>query len=443
MKEVHVTENITESLTTNILDYIKGRKSDKLEQNEKEIAKLLQSANESDQAKLEKLQQKHREDIEKFKPENWLTEAANKCEKIDFVTHAIKFIHGSAKGTSINSLNFKGVNREDIISTASIVNPHFDVVCDAKLLGISKLLTGVSFNGKTLTDYILKDDISPLLSIAKSEELAQQWFNGFKQVFSASELSTHKFGKQVYWPVEGNYHLLTPLFATSFAQVVYEYRSDLREIQFSKEDSVKAMGLSVLPNLAVQTYGGTKPQNISQLNSQRGGKNYLLDSRPPTWKSTEKLPLNTDSVFNKLFTQQGYKRVKQLQVYLESILNKKSTVDIREYRRAGIDDLVDILLLFAAHIHQQAAGWSLDETCKLTLDEQLWLDPKRAEFDNEFADEMDKKEWHEKIANKFATWVNSRLESKKLAMGQTEHRQWVVLAAQELRLTEQARKEFY
>ena len=256
-------------------------------------------------------------------------------------------------------------------------------------------------------------------------------------------MSTHKFAKQIYWPVEDDYHLLTPLFATSFSQAVYEYRRDLREIQFSKDESVKALGLSILPDLAVQTYGGTKPQNISQLNSQRGGKNYLLDSRPPVWKSAEKPPLRIDSVFSKLFSRIAFKRARQLLVHLEKVFEKQSSFDIRQYRAAGIDDLVDLLLLFASNIHQQPAGWTLDDECKLPLDEQLWLDPKRAEFDDDFANEMDKKEWHDQIANKFATWVNRQLESKNLAMGQAEHRKWSVLTAQELRLTEQARKEFY
>lgn len=432
---------VEENLTTHILDYIKGRASDKLEKNEKDIAKLLSSDNEADQAKLEKLQQKHLDDIEKFKPENWLSDAAKRAKQLQFVTHAIKYINSDARGTSLYDDNKDSAH--GIIATHSISKPSLDIVGNAAALDVGRLLTQVTYQNKTLVDYILADDISPLLPIAKNAQLAEQWLAGFKQVFAADELSTHKFGKQVYWPVEGDYHLLTPLFATSLAQAVYECRRAMRDLQFSKDEAVKAQGLSVLPNLAVQTYGGTKPQNISQLNSQRGGKNYLLDSRPPIWQTVEKPPLNTESVFNTLFPRIAFKRARQLQVDLEKVLDKESTLDIREYRRAGIDDLVDLLLLFAANIHQQAAGWTQDENCQLSLDEQLWLDPKRAEFDTDFANEMDKKQWHDHIANKFATWVNSQLENKNLALGQVEHRQWAVLTAQELRLTEQARKELY
>ena len=56
------------------------------------------------------------------------------------------------------------------------------------------------------------------------------------------------------------------------------------------------------PGLAVQNMGGTKPQNISQLNSERRGVNYLLSSLPPQWKaSAARLPVHATSVFDRLF----------------------------------------------------------------------------------------------------------------------------------------------
>ena len=45
-------------------------------------------------------------------------------------------------------------------------------------------------------------------------------------------------------------------------------------------------------SLAVQELGGTKPQNISQLNSERRGDNYLLASLPPVWKTVAVQPVH-------------------------------------------------------------------------------------------------------------------------------------------------------
>ncbi len=433
-----------ENLTSKILEYIQSRASDKLEDLDKSIAKLTNSDNAADQAKLEKLEQKKRDEQEKFKPVNWLTDAAKRAKQIQLVTHALKYIHGDAKGTNIFYQNNESNDSlKNYIGTHSIEKPNIDIVGNAAALDVGRLLMQIKHNDQTLADSILVDDISPLRPIAVDEQQAHEWLAGFKEVFNSKELSSHKLAKQVYWPVDESYHLLSPLFASSFAQTVYDKRKAMREIQFSKEEDVQANGYRVFPNLAVQTFGGTKPQNISQLNSQRGGKNYLLDARPPTWERVEKPPLNTESIFNSIYPSKAYKRAKRLQKYLEKAFKRGRNFDMKLYREAGVDELVEILMLLAASIHSLPAGWSEDDSCNLSLEEKLWLDPKRAEFAQDFQYEMDKKQWHEQVAVRFATWLNAILESKILAMGEVEHREWSSLVTQELRLTEQARKEFY
>jgi len=433
-----------ESLSTKIVDYIQTRANDKLEALDKDIAKLVNSDIATDLSKLDKLQQKRRDEQEKFKPVNWLTDAANRAKQIQLVTHALKYIHSDAKGSSIfYQVNESAENYNKFISSSSISKCEIDIVGNAAALDVGRLLVQVNYNDHTLVDCILADDISSLIPIAESEQQAQSWFDGFKQVFSSSALSSHHLAKQVYWPVDGGYHLLSPLFASSFAQTIYDKRKTMRELQFSKDEEIKADGYHFFPNLAVQTFGGTKPQNISQLNSQRGGKNYLLDARPPLWESINKPPLKTESVFKSAFPQKAYKRAKRLQKYLERVFGPRNNINIRDYRKTGVDDVVEILMLFAASIQSLPAGWSQDDNCNLPLEEKLWLDPKRAKFDIDFQNEMDKKQWHEQIATRFATWFNAILESKKLALGAVEHRQWMVLVARELRLTDRARKEFY
>jgi CRISPR-associated protein Csy1 len=440
-----------ESLTTKILEYIQGRAIDKLEKLEKEIDKLSQSTSDVDQQKVEALQQKLLNEKEKFEPRNWLTDAAKRAGQLQFVTHTIKHIHGDAKGSNVYARSTNEKGKQGVLCSQSISYPVIDICGNAAALDVGKLLMQVSFQDKTLVDSILSNDSEPLKPIAENEQQAQAWVAGFKQVFSSKELSSHKLAKQVYWPLstesgDTEYHLLSPLFASSFAQEVYDTRRKQRDIQFSKDDSVKASGYDIMPNLAVQTYGGTKPQNISQLNSQRGGKNFLLDNRPPVWQEQEKPPLNMKSVFDSLFPSKAYKKAKaahRLKYYLETVYPRESNFDIRQCRAKGVDGLVDILLLMAASIHSHPAGWSEGPECKLPLEEKLWLDPKRAEYDEGFRNEIDKKLWHDVIADKFATWLNATLQSKTLSLGDVEHRQWKVLVAQELRLTERARKEFY
>jgi len=445
-----------ETLTSKILDYIQGRANEKLEALDKSITKLAASNKEADQQKLEAAQEKMRNEQEKHQPRNWLTDAATRANQIQFVSHAIKYIHGDAKGTNI----FYDANTEPLAAPLGIVASHsinkltLDVVGNAAALAIGKLLLQVEHKGRTLVDDIRENNISNLLPIAENEQQAQHWLNGFKSVFSPKELSSHKLAKQVYWPMpesepehsdsNNNYRLLSPLFATSFADQMYQYRRKLRDIQFSKSDTLKANGYSFIPHLAVQTFGGTKPQNISQLNSQRGGKNFLLDNRPPqNWQSIEKPILHTNSVFDAAFSRIAYGQVKSLQTFLDKVFEENSTVTIRDYRAARVDDIVEALIQFGAQQHQFEAGWTMSSDCTLTLAEKLWLDPKRVTIDDDFRYEMEKKYWHEAIAEAFAHWFNHALENKKLALGQVEFAQWKGQVAQELRLTERLRKEYY
>ncbi|WNO08318.1 type I-F CRISPR-associated protein Csy1 [Teredinibacter sp. KSP-S5-2] len=443
------------TLTAKILAYIAGRGADKIDALEKSIAKLGASASDADQKKLEALQQDLRDTKEKFEPRNWLTDAAIRAKQLQFVTHAVKYLHGDAKGSNIYDQQ-SAAPIDGIVSTQSINNPVLDICGNAAALDVGKLLAQIEHEGKTLIDYVLAGDIEPLLLIAQNEQQAREWLTGFAQVFENKELASHKLAKQVYWPLaygdneEGEYHLLSPLFASSLAHEVFATRRTQRERQYSKEADIKAdvaeNGYQFIPNFAVQTFGGTKPQNISQLNSQRGGKNYLLDNRPPIWQQQDKPPLNIQSVFDSLLPSKVYRKAKaahRLKRYLEKVFNKESTFDIREARARGMDEIVDIFLLFAASIHNHPAGWSMSEDCHLPLNEQLWLDPGRVQIDDTFREAMDKKDWQEDIASKFASWLNRTLQSSTLHLGDVEHREWKSLVAQELRLTERARKEFY
>lgn len=104
---------------------------------------------------------------------------------------------------------------------------------------------------------------------------------------------------------DANYHLLAPLYASSLAHRVFQTINEERFGEAAKEArQARREGLFVqqavheYPQLVVQKLGGTKPQNISQLNSERGGNNYLLASLPPIWTSADaKRLLGTDKMF--------------------------------------------------------------------------------------------------------------------------------------------------
>jgi len=184
-------------------------------------------------------------------------------------------------------------------------------------------------------------------------------------------------------------------------------------------------------NTALQNFGGSKPQNVSQLNSSRGGKSYLFSCAPPSWKSELKPPVTSKSIFSGEFDRRAWRQAQRLQQYLLSIHQQDSTMDIRKKRAAYLDELVDTLFNYAAEVQSltQFAGWS--SSCELKSEQQLWLDPYRK--DQSFQDERAKGDWQLQIADDFAFWLKRKLKHDQLILGEVEHQEWLRLLSHKLR----------
>jgi CRISPR-associated protein Csy1 len=230
--------------------------------------------------------------------------------------------------------------------------------------------------------------------------------------------------------VNESYHLIAPLHATSMAHELY---TRITENRFS-ENSVaarkakrenKSSEHSVIgyPNLAVQKFGGTKPQNISQLNSRRKGTTYLLSCQPPKWENQLTPPQQHKNQFFKQYRQIVASKIKELKkLLITANIIEKNNVHIRNKRARLIGELVDSFILYSMKIQQlkQFSGWS--KTCKLSRAQQLWLDPYYD--DKDFQQERETNNWQEEIADNFAVWLNKQLETKQLKMDDDTHHEW-------------------
>lgn len=90
-------------LSAKIAEYIEERARDKLEKFDKEAEKRRQPiSSEVELAELNReLAEKRQQEQQRFSPANWLTDAALRASQIQLVTHALKFTHSDAKGTSL------------------------------------------------------------------------------------------------------------------------------------------------------------------------------------------------------------------------------------------------------------------------------------------------------------------------------------------------------
>ena len=257
------------NLPDKIGDYIDSRKQDRLDKFDKDTQKGAQAASAENVAAYEMERAALRvSEEDRFKPANWLSDAASRAKQLQLVTHALKFTHSDAKGTSLFA-NTSAQSESPFACTSSLESPKIDVVGNAAALDVGKLLLLEQDDGKLLVNFIQQDDMSPFESFAESKEQLADWLAGFKLAVTAKDPSSHKLAKQLYWPIDGDYYLLLPLYATSLSQEVFECVQHARFSEEQKEAraarrSEKESELTTIefPDVAVQAFGGTKPQNI-------------------------------------------------------------------------------------------------------------------------------------------------------------------------------------
>lgn len=397
------------------------------------------------QAKLDKLgtdDLKRRELIAQHQRAAWLEDAARRVRQIKEVTHSLKGIHPDARGTSLYVAPM-AMESLDVVGS-HVLRQAFvaDVVGNAATLDVYKLLK-LEVNGRTLLQALLSNDADSVTALSDDISQASLWREAFVSVVGNREeqATTHERAKQLYWLAgddpcnDAHFHLLAPLYATSLAHAIY---GQLQEDRFGDANKLARQArreakmhdgtFREYPALALQKLGGTKPQNISQLNSERGGLNYLLSSLPPAWKPSEfRLPRHAKSVFDRLFENRIEVRrtAGRLLKFLQG--NPDQTMDTRNRVEAMVQQLIDELTIMAGGFQRSLpGGWSLHEDyAELARDEQLWLDPFRAEQAEQadFAQEWLRMDWPAAIGKRFAQWLNARLEAR-LPVGDAEQRQW-------------------
>ena len=398
------------------------------------------------QAKLDKLKPddpQRDEVIASFAHDVWLASAAKRVEQIQAVTHSLKPIHPDARGTNLYVEPRTLPPLDELGSHALGERFVGDVVGNAAALDVYKLLK-LEVNGRSLLAALLAQDADALAALHADPAQAEKLRDAFVSLTQprAEGPSSHTLAKQLYWLTgtdacdDAHYTLLAPLYATSLAHAVHAQVQEDRfgeankaARQARRERKVHDGVFHDYPGLAVQNMGGTKPQNISQLNSERRGMNYLLSSLPPKWKvNAQRFPTHADSVFTRYFDSRPLVRqtVKTLRRYLES--NPNPVKDTRDHRKELVDMLVDEMVNMAAELqHALPPGWTLDDPrfSALNEDEQTWLDALRAELpeEDDFANRWLAMEWPDAIGTRFGNWLNARLEGK-LSFSDIEFRAW-------------------
>lgn len=380
--------------------------------------------------------------IAQFQRDTWLDNAAKRVQQIQAVTHSLKPIHPDARGTTLYVQPSSMVPLAEMGSHALGDTFSPDVVGNAAALDVYKFLK-VEAAGISLLTALQANAPEALQALSADPQKAQLWRDAFVSLVSArgGKPASHERAKQLYWLVgddptdDAAYQLLAPLYATSLAHAVY---GELQEHRFgdankaarqARRDGKAHDGVHhVYRDLAVQKMGGTKPQNVSQLNSERGGTNYLLASLPPpAWTPNQRyLPMHCGSAFERAFGARPAVR-RTVKLLLAFLVTEPEPKRFPPEKVDGlINGLVDETVIYAGELLLQPAGWSLDDRYEeLAMHEKLWLDPMRAELPDEadFAAQWLQMDWPVHVAKRFAKWLNAELQGK-LSVGDDETRQW-------------------
>jgi len=418
------------TLAEAILNYIEQRKKTKLEPLDKKRQKVIDKG---DDVAIAAANTEYRSAAlpieESFEPETWLTNAAKRAKQISLATHAAKFTHSDAKATSRLVVE-QTVLDDAYLVTSSLKDKAIDAVGNAAALDVAKLLN-LKVEDESLIDQIRKGSSPALSEFTSNAELLSSWIEGFKEALSDKELTVNSLTKQLYFLVSNNaeseYHLICPLFSSALCHQLHEKVASSR-YGTSKEirDARKAGNYHSLtdvnfPETAIQTFGGSKPQNISQLNSERYGQTFLLNASPPSFQSQVKPPLSHKTIFSNQFTRKVFASLREFKTFLENVKPHENNFRTR-YKRDHyfVIPIIEQLLHYASSIQEIESGWALMPECNLKAEHALWLDINNE--NSSFQTERGKLNWLPAIANDFASWLLKQLKNDEhYLLGDVEH----------------------
>lgn len=297
-----------------------------------------------------------------------------------------------------------------------------DILTPAQYLGSASLLLSPVTPDKNVLEAVITRDKElekelELLSlpIEKLQKKVQEMLEDSQKEPEATD--THL--RQVYFPIaEGEYHLLSVMPSSCLALEMYQR---IRAINghkincYDKTSEDYGKPCEEVTGLTMIGFGGSKPLNISALNSWNRGKAYLLSSLPPSLQEVKVRIPKSDFFKESIWYKSQKIKLYQLHAYMKSTRNN---LKVRRGIRALVHKIMDDVIFTAYQIRATGDGWSDDEKyANLPHAQKIWLDDiyKEKRKDND---------WLQEIAGSFARWVIASYEKtlgdEKILLGDGE-----------------------
>ena len=345
-----------------------------------------------------------------FSLSTWLPNAAKRAGQISMATHPCTFSHPSARKNKNGYVSSVIANADSAIDgflRSGNVVVDTDALGNAAALDVYKFLTLEMTDGQQLLTHIQNDSQLAAQLLTLKEVSYTELKAGFVAMAeSGSENVTSSKIKQVYFPVAEDYHQLSILTNSG---MLYQLRKRIDNLRFNdevkvlrelrKKNEFSEQGFAEIYGLTTIGYGGTKPQNISVLNNQNGGKAHLLSSLPPQIeKRTIHFPRS--NFFSESFRPYEYKDVFQALHRIFKI-DYKNNKKLRNSRDARIHEVMDKIIAKMWAIRSISELQYNSEISQLTRVQKIWLH-------HEFIEERENTdEWLDTLVNEISSWFAS------------------------------------
>ncbi len=380
-------------LDSAIAEFLQNKKQDYLKKKVK--------TNTSEEEKLNFAQEAQ----DKYNLTNWLIDASKRAKQLSLSSHPAKFVHPDAKASSIIA---DSKQENDGLLRSGNVEVELDVFGNAAALDVEKFLR-----------ISLQDNITVLQHLEENTGLIRQQFSpsgvdyeeirtGFLQIKHSDLNQTSEKLKQVYFPVEKDYHLLSPLIPSG---IIFKLKQKINELRFSDENKTLREELkkakpepvqgkiTEIYDLTAVGFGGTQSQNISIQNAQNGGVSFFLASMPPPLEKRSVQPPKRDFFESCLW---GGLFKSDFDQFHKILSWRKNNLEIRDKRDDVVLNAISKVKRLLDRMREITHGWSKNDTySNLPGWQKIWLDDDYAAIRD---DEKQNQNYLAQAQSYFANW---------------------------------------
>jgi len=346
----------------------------------------------------------------------WLPNASKRAGQISISTHPCTFSHPSArknKNGYVTSIIANVEKRDDgLLRTGNIV-VQSDALGNAAALDVHKFLTLIMPDGKELIEHIKEETPLAISLLTMNNKSYNELRDEFLAMVSTStESVTSSKIKQVYFPVEDGYHQLSILTNSG---MLFELRKRLNKIRFGADEEekehLKALRAKKRNSefsedeyrevfgLTTIGYGGTKPQNISVLNSRNGGKAQLLNSMPPILELRDIHFPKVDFFKNSISVWEFKSTFYSLHFLYKK--NYPRNMEIRDERDGYYGEIIDGIIERMYAVREVSTEQYYEKNSKLKHHQKVWLIKSESYKKEREKDD----EWLETLLKEIARWI--------------------------------------